>query len=176
MEYKIGDTFFVSKEHTLHEDIKGTITAIETKHICFVDKYGNERKADIKILNKAIKMEKKLSREEIYNDLAGVIPEMKQKQKDLTFDVYKKHITNLEELAQVQKIAEIEDRCITNFELLQEIGIDSWNKLDEEYNKIQEGVAKYDNKYHNAIMTIFSFVDLEYNEQSKSIIDYDGIE
>lgn len=106
------------------------------------------------------------SRKEIYEELKQSIPVMKAKKKELIYNTYKDNIKDLQGLAAVQKIADEEDLCVENFEMITEIGIDTYEKLEEEYSKIEEGIVRYEDKLHNAIMTIYLFVDFEYQEQS----------
>jgi Zn-dependent M16 (insulinase) family peptidase len=113
-------------------------------------------------------MEKKTeTRESIFEDLKSIIPVMKAKKSDMIFDVYKKDIKNLAQLSAVQELADEEEICIKNFELIIDCGIDTYSKLEEIYSKLEEGVEKMDNlELKGAIYTIYSFVDYSYQEQN----------
>lgn len=111
----------------------------------------------------------KLSREEIYEELKGLIPFANEFKKKVLFNEMKGNVKTLQDLANAQKIADEDDIEILNWKILEASGIKTYQDLDDAFNKIEEGRIEYPEEQHNAIYGIFLFIDMEYQNQGKEL-------
>jgi len=114
----------------------------------------------------------KQSREQVYNTFREDIEIMKSKKSELIYETHKHKVKTLADMAVLQEMISEDDILTFNSDLLVDIGIDTWQKLDDEYNRIQENEIHYEDKENNAIVHIWSLVDLIYSEQTNPILDY----
>ena len=109
---------------------------------------------------------KKLSREEIFEDLKQTAFVLMKMKKDMIYQENKKHVKTIQGLSNLQEKVDHMDLEIQIFLLLEAAGVEDYNKLDSFYNQIQEGL-ELPKDQHNAIVSMFGFIDDEYNNQSK---------
>lgn len=109
---------------------------------------------------------KKLSREEIFQDLKQTAFFLIKMKKDSIYQENKKNVKTLQGMSVLQEEVDQMDLEIQIFLLLEAAGVEDYNKLDSFYNQIQEGL-ELPKDQHNAIVSMFGFIDDEYNNQSK---------
>ena len=109
---------------------------------------------------------KKLSREEIFEDLKQTAFVLMKMKKDMIYQENKKHVKTIQGMSNLQEKVDHMDLEIQIFLLLEAAGVEDYNKLDSFYNQIQEGL-ELPKDQHNAIVSMFGFIDDEYNNQSK---------
>lgn len=108
----------------------------------------------------------KLSREEIFEDLKQTVFVLTKMKKDMIYQENKKHVKTIQGMSNLQEKVDHMDLEIQIFLLLEAAGVEDYNKLDSFYNQIQEGL-ELPKDQHNAIVSMFGFIDDEYNNQSK---------